>query len=109
MGTERRACRFAEVATDLPGLIRNLHTTLATGADHGELLELAVYLHVHVTLGWLGVAAAPTDLRRRAAFLSRRLAQEHGGVTMLGMAGFAVANRLLTGGAFALGEPHSTR
>jgi transcriptional regulator with XRE-family HTH domain len=101
---QRRACRFAEVATDLPGLIRNLHTTLATGADHGELLELAVYLHVHVTLGWLGVAAAPTDLRRRAAFLSRRLAQEHGGVTMVGMAGFAVATRLLTGGAFALGR-----
>ena len=101
---QRRACRFAEVATDLPGLIRNLHTTLATGVDHGELLELAVYLHVHVTLGWLGVAAAPTDLRRRAAFLSRRLAQEHGGVTMVGMAGFAVATRLLTGGAFALGR-----
>jgi transcriptional regulator with XRE-family HTH domain len=101
---QRRACRFAEVATDLPGLIRNLHTTLATGTDHGELLELAVYLHVHVTLGWLGVAAAPTDLRRRAAFLSRRLAQEHGGVSMLGMAGFAVTNRLLTGGAFALGR-----
>jgi transcriptional regulator with XRE-family HTH domain len=35
-----RACQFAEVTTDLPGLIRNLHTTLATGADHGELLDL---------------------------------------------------------------------
>ncbi|MGH4015256.1 MAG: hypothetical protein ACRDSL_15300 [Pseudonocardiaceae bacterium] len=53
---ERRACRFAEVATDLPALIRNLHTTLGTGADHGELLELAVYLHVHVTSLWLGHA-----------------------------------------------------
>src|SRR5262245_36788650 len=27
----RRACRFADVATDLPKLIRNLHTTLNTG------------------------------------------------------------------------------
>jgi transcriptional regulator with XRE-family HTH domain len=101
---QRRACRFAEVATDLPGLIRNLHTTLATGADHGELLELAVYLHVHVTRIWFGHAAAPADLRSRVVFLARRLAQERGGVTMLGMAGFAVANRLLTGGAFALGR-----
>ncbi|MGH3854123.1 MAG: helix-turn-helix domain-containing protein [Pseudonocardiaceae bacterium] len=46
---QRRACRFAEVATELPGLTRNLHTTLDTGTDHGEPLELAVYLHVHVT------------------------------------------------------------
>jgi transcriptional regulator with XRE-family HTH domain len=101
---QRRACRFAEVATDLPGLIRDLHTTLATGADHGELLELAIYLHAHVTLVWLSVAAAPVQLRRRVAFLSRRLAQEHGGVSMLGMAGFAVASTLLAGGAFALGR-----
>lgn len=55
----RRACQFAEVATDLPGLIRNLHTTLATGADHAELLDLAVYLHVHVTRLWLAHAGAP--------------------------------------------------
>ncbi|MFN2494636.1 MAG: helix-turn-helix domain-containing protein, partial [Pseudonocardiaceae bacterium] len=50
---QRRACRFAEVAADLPGLLRNLHTALATGVDHGELLDLAVYLHVHVTRLWL--------------------------------------------------------
>ena len=45
---QHRAGQFAEVATDLPALIRNLHTTLATGTDHTELLDLAVYLHVHV-------------------------------------------------------------
>ncbi|MGH4026279.1 MAG: helix-turn-helix domain-containing protein [Pseudonocardiaceae bacterium] len=101
---QRRVCRFAEVATDLPTLIRNLHTTLATGSEHGELLELAIYLHVHVTLVWLGVAAAPTDLRRRVAFLSRRLAEEHGEVTTLAVAGFAVANRLLAGGAYEVGQ-----
>ncbi len=38
----RRACQFADVAAVLPGLIRDLHTTLGTGRDHGELLELAV-------------------------------------------------------------------
>jgi hypothetical protein len=37
------------VAAELPGLVRDVHTTLATDADHGELLGLAVYLHVHIT------------------------------------------------------------
>jgi len=97
---QRRASQFVEVAIGLPGLIRDLHTTLATGADHGELLALAVYLHVHVTRLWLSVAVAPADLCRRAVFLARRLAQEHDEVTMLGMAGFAVADTLLIGGAF---------
>ena len=45
----KQTCQFPEVAAELPGLVRDVHTTLATGADHGELLELAVYLHVHVT------------------------------------------------------------
>jgi hypothetical protein len=101
-----RACQFAQVATDLPGLIRDVHTTLGTGAerDHGELLELAVYLHVHVTRLWLVHAAAPPDLVRRSVFLARHLAQEHGAVAMLAMAGFAVADVLLNGGAFELGK-----
>ncbi len=101
---QRRACRFAEVATALPGLVRDLHTTLATDTDHAELLELAVYLHVHVTRPWLGHAVAPADLQRRVVFLARRLAQERDEVTTLGMAGFAVAGRLLTGGALELGR-----
>jgi transcriptional regulator with XRE-family HTH domain len=101
---QRRACQFAEVATDLPALIRNLHTTLVTGADHGELLDLAVYLHVHVTRLWLVRVAAPDDLVRRTVFLARRLAQERDEVTTLDMAGFSVADTLLAGGAFELGR-----
>ncbi len=101
---QRRDCQFAEVATDLPRLIRNLHTTLATGADHGELLDLAVYLHVHVTRLWLVRVAAPADLIRRTVFLARRLAQQRDEVTTLGLAGFAVLDMLLTGGAFQLGQ-----
>jgi hypothetical protein len=85
-------------------LVRDLHTTLATGADHGELLELAVYLHVHVTQTWLILAAAPAALLRRVVFLARRLAQERGEVTTLGVAGFGVAETLLTGGVFELGQ-----
>ncbi len=101
---QHRACQFAEVATDLPGLIRNLHTTLATGTDHGELLELAVHLHVHVTRLWLYRVAAPEDLIRRTAFLARRLAQRRDELTTLGVAGFGVADTLLAGGAFELGQ-----
>jgi hypothetical protein len=85
-------------------LIRNLHTTLATGAGYVEVLELAVYLHVHVTRLWLIHAVAPVDLIRRAVFLIRRLAQESGAVTTLGVAGFSVADVLLSGGAFQLGR-----
>ncbi len=100
----KRACRFPEVAAELPGLVRDVHTTLVAGADHGELLELAVFLHVHVTRQWLRIAAAPDDLLRRVVFLARRLAQERDAVTTLGMAGFAVVDTLLAGGAFELGR-----
>jgi transcriptional regulator with XRE-family HTH domain len=99
-----RACQFADMATELPGLIRNLHTTLATGTDHDELLDLAVYLHMHVTRMWLAYAEAPTDLKRRTAFLARRLALERNDVTTLAIAEFAVANNLLAGGALELGR-----
>ena len=102
--TQRLACQFAEVATGLPALIRNLHTTLATGADHGELLDLAVRLHVHVTRMWLARAAAPADLIRRTAFLALRLAQQRDEVTTLGIAGWAVADTLLSHGVFELGQ-----
>jgi transcriptional regulator with XRE-family HTH domain len=98
------ACQFAEVATNLSGLIRNLHTTLATGTDHAELLDLAVYLHVHVTRMWLHYAGAPTDLKSRTVFLARRLAQERNETTTLAVAEFAVANHLLAGGALDLGR-----
>lgn len=102
--TQRRACQFAEVATELPGLIRNLHTALATGTDHAELLELAVYLHVHVTRLWLSRVSAPDDLVRRTVFLARRLAQERDDVTTVAVAGFSVADTLLAGGAIELGQ-----
>jgi transcriptional regulator with XRE-family HTH domain len=101
---QKRACRLADVAAELPGLVRDVHTTLATGTDHGDLLELAVYLHVHITRQWLVHAAAPEDLLRRVVFLARRLAQEHGEVTTLGMAGFAVADTLLASGEFELAK-----
>ncbi|MBV9142889.1 MAG: helix-turn-helix transcriptional regulator [Pseudonocardiales bacterium] len=82
----RRRCRFADAATELPGLIRDLHTTLALGRDAAELLPLAVYLHVQVTGVWLVDAGAPVDLQREVNSLARRLAREHGADVTLGVA-----------------------
>jgi len=99
-----RACRFAEVATELPGLISNLHTTLDTGAEHAELIDLAVRLHVQVTRRWLAYAGAQTHLQRRAVFLARRLARERDDVTTLAVANYGVVDVLLAGGAFRRGR-----
>ncbi len=99
-----RAARFTEVATDLPRLIRNVHTTLDTGREHGELLDVAVYLHTHVTRVWLGTAAAPEHLRRRVVFLALRLAQERDEVTTLAVAGRGVVHTLLAGGSLRAGR-----
>ncbi|MGH3867540.1 MAG: helix-turn-helix domain-containing protein [Pseudonocardiaceae bacterium] len=38
-----------------------------------ELLDLAVYLHVHITRQWLVHGAAPTDLVRRAGGTSHHI------------------------------------
>jgi transcriptional regulator with XRE-family HTH domain len=96
----RRSCEFATVSTELPGLIRNLHTTLNGGVDHAELLELAVYLHVHVTRPWLVHACAPTDLLRRSLFLAKRLAEEHGDATQVAVASYGIADALTISGSF---------
>ncbi len=100
----RRRCRFAEVGAALPGLIRDLHTSIAAGRDVGELLPLAVMLHVHVTRMWLDDAGAPKDLRRQVASLARDLAQEHGEVTTLGVAAFGTAYALLAAGMLDLAQ-----
>lgn len=102
--TQWRECRFADAATNLPVLIRNLHTTLNTSRDHGKLLDLAVYLHVHVTRQWLVYAGAPTDLVRRTVFLAHRSAQDRDEASVSAVAGFAVADVLLAGGALELGR-----
>ena len=100
----RRACQFAEVATELPGLVRNLHTALATGVDHSDLLDLAVRLHVHVTRLWLVYAGAEDHLIRRVVFLALRLAQERNDITTLATASFGMAEALLGGESFEEGR-----
>jgi transcriptional regulator with XRE-family HTH domain len=42
----QQACQHDTVATGLPGLIRDLHTSVAAGRYDGGLLELVTLLHV---------------------------------------------------------------
>lgn len=100
----RRHCRFGEVADGLPGLIRDVHTSIAAGRDVAELLPLAVFMHVQVTGMWLYDAGAPIDLQHEVASLARRVAQEHGEPVTLAMAALATINRPITNGQFDLAE-----
>lgn len=72
-------CRYdrqGEAAVVLPGLIKDLHTSIAAGRDVAELLDLAVLLHTQGTGAWLRVVGGPLDLRRDAARLARQAARD---------------------------------
>lgn len=100
----RRRCGFGAVGEELPGLIRDIHSTIAMGHDAKALTELAVVVHVHVTLMWLRDSGASVDLRWQAAALAQDLAESLGDPTSLGTAAFGSANALLASGAFDLAE-----
>ncbi|MGH3625795.1 MAG: helix-turn-helix domain-containing protein, partial [Sciscionella sp.] len=76
VGTLCRAEDDREVGAALPGLIRDLHTTLAAGQDVAELLGLAAWLHTQATASWLSLAGASVDLRSYAVMLAQRAAGE---------------------------------
>ncbi|MGH3978900.1 MAG: helix-turn-helix domain-containing protein, partial [Pseudonocardiaceae bacterium] len=82
--TAQRLCKHHQVGRDLPGLVRDLHTSLAAGRDVAELLVLAVLLHVQGSHAFLHDVGAPADLRWHAAMLGRQAAREHGGPDMPG-------------------------
>lgn len=103
----RRRCQLAEVGDDLPGLIRDLHTTVTaatTRDDRDAVLPLAVFTHVQVTSMWLYDAGAPVDLQHEVASLARRLAQEHGERHTLGMAALASIDRPMSSGQYDLAQ-----
>ncbi|MGH3536619.1 MAG: helix-turn-helix domain-containing protein [Pseudonocardiaceae bacterium] len=96
----QKQCDHDQVGRDLPALIRDLHTTLAAGRNVGELLTVAVMLHVQGTHAWLNHTGASPDLGWQAAVLARQAAHEHGGSDLLGLAAFGAANGLLADGEF---------
>ena len=96
------ADRGSEVAAALPGLIRDLHTSIAAGRDVAELLDLAVLLHANATVGWLRVAGAPIELREQAAELAHRVAETRDTPEARGLAVWGGPNVLLKAGAVHL-------
>ncbi|MGH3611286.1 MAG: helix-turn-helix domain-containing protein [Pseudonocardia sp.] len=98
----RRRCGFGVVGEELPSLIRDIHSTIAAGSDVQALTELAVVVHVHVTLMWLRDSGASVDLRWQAAALAQGLAERISDATSIGVAAYGSANALLASGAFDL-------
>lgn len=88
----------------LPGLSRDLHSTLAAGRDVIELLDLAVMVHAQTTRGWLYVVGAPLDLRREAATLAQRMAEERDDPAALGVAAWGAVIEMIAAGAFDLAQ-----
>lgn len=94
----------AEVGAALPGLIRDIHTSIAAGRDVAQLLELAVLLHAGATPGWLRVAGAEVDLREQAVLLAHQAAQHRGSPAALGLATWGGLHVMLAAGEFGLAQ-----
>ncbi|MGH3887620.1 MAG: helix-turn-helix domain-containing protein [Pseudonocardiaceae bacterium] len=103
--TAARQCRQSEVSTALPGLIRDLHTSLAAGRDVAELLDLAVLLHVQAVSHWLREVGAPLDLRHENdVTLTYHLAERRDTPAALGLATYGATRMTLVAGAFDLAQ-----
>jgi transcriptional regulator with XRE-family HTH domain len=98
----QQACRHENVGAALPGLIGDLHATMAAGRDGAELAEMAVLLHVQGAMAWLRDVGGPLDLGWQAASIAQREAQRIDTPTLLGIAAFGTGHGLLAAGAFDL-------
>jgi hypothetical protein len=94
----------SNVGATLPGLVRDLHTSIAAGRDVAELLDLAVMLHAGATVAWLRVAGASLELRSDASLLALRAAQDRDTPTALGLATWGGLYVMVTEGEFGLAQ-----
>ena len=85
----------------LPGLIADMHTTLAR-PEGAELLPLIVRLHAGTTGAFLSAAGASIDLRAQNVTVARALAEELGDPTMSGLVARDAASVMTSGGMFDL-------
>ncbi len=97
-----RPDQVREVGTALPGLIRDVHTSIAAGRDVAELLDLAALLHAQVTDAWLRLAGASVQLREQAATLGRRAAERCDTSTAISLSLTTDVDVALAAGAFDL-------
>lgn len=88
----------------MPGLIRDLHTSITAGRDVADLLTLATWLHTQATIPWLSITAAPVDLRWQALMLARHAAGDRDTATPAGLVAAAGARVGLAAGAFDLAQ-----
>ncbi|WP_084467538.1 helix-turn-helix domain-containing protein [Actinokineospora inagensis] len=98
----QRSCDYATVGALLPGLIGDLHTTLAAGRAEPEVLRLLVITHVQGTQAWLGDIGASQDLGWQAATLAADAAQSLDDPLYLAVSGFGTAFGLIGAGGFDL-------
>lgn len=98
----QQACRHDAVAAALPRLIRDLHTTLASGQDTAATLRLVPLLHVQGTQAWLRDIGAPLDLAWQSATLSQQAADQLDDPRTQALATFGTAHGLIAAGAFDL-------
>jgi transcriptional regulator with XRE-family HTH domain len=97
-----RTCQLKKVGAALPGLIQDVHTSIAAGRDVAGLLDLATQLHTQGTNGWLRVMGGNMELRSLATLAGRRAAQCRDQPVMLGLAAFGEALLMLAAGRFGL-------
>lgn len=96
----QRRCEYALVGAQLPGLVRDLHTSLLAGRDDRELLELSVLTHVQGTQAWLSDIGAGSDLAWQASVLARRAAERLDDPLFGAVSAFGTSFGLIAAGGF---------
>ena len=99
-----RCEREREVGAALPGLIRDVHTTITAGRDVAELLRLTTWLHTQATVPWLSITDAPVDLRSQALMLARHADGDDETAVPAGLIAAASARVGLAAGALDLAQ-----
>ncbi|MGW5743845.1 helix-turn-helix domain-containing protein [Amycolatopsis sp. NPDC003861] len=102
--TAQRDCDYGLVGEKLPGLIRDLHSTLQAHRDERAVLRLLVLTHVQGTQAWLGDIGASLDLAWQAAMLAQDAAQRLDEPLFTAVSGFGTAFGLLAAGGFDMAE-----
>lgn len=97
-----QALRLAETGAMLPGLIRDLHTSIDAGRDVATLLRWGAVLYPQAVLSYLFGVSASADLCWMAAHAGRDVARQLDEPVALGVAAFGVSNTLLARGSFDL-------
>jgi len=98
----QRLCDYALVGQRLPGLIRDLHTTLDGGRHVRELRRLVVLVHVQGTQAWLGDTGASLDLAWQAVAQAQEAAERLDEPLYTAVSAFGTAFGLLSAGGFDL-------